>query len=1029
MRKKSVSIFLFGLYLSGVYPFQSIVAENTDSKLKNERYIRTPQQVKKITGKVLDENGDTVIGANVVVKGTTTGTVTDIDGFFSLDCSQNDILIISYIGYQDSETIVGNKNSIQIVLHEDNQALDEVVVIGYGVQKKADLTGSVANINAEKLNTQSNTNIGQALQGKISGVEVVSQGGSPGSGSRIMIRGIGTLNNASPLFIVDGMYMSGIDHINPNDIASIDVLKDASSAAIYGSRAANGVIIVSTKEGSNTDGKPIIDFSANIGISAPAKYLDMLNAEGVAEVTTVARKAIGKAPLEMLTDLSSKPDNDWQDIMLNPAVTQNYNASVKGGGKYSTYYTSLGYLNQDGIIKGTNYQRYTLQSKNDYKRGIFSAGTNIVLTFNHDNPLHQELRGGMLGTILQTLPTLELYDAEREGGYGGSYGSSLNLPHPLGMVDENIMNRYHENMKVYANIYAQIEILKGLKYRLNATPDFNFDRNKTYTNKYDFGLRTNSVTSLSEQQTRGRNLLIENLLTFDQTYGDHKVSALVGYTYQDFQYRFLQAYGEALPEGLQEIDASTEKRTNRGYFDRSSLSSYLARAFYSYKNRYLITGTVRRDASSKFAPGNRNGIFPSASIGWNISEEEFMDKSDWIDQLKIRGGYGVLGNQEIKNYQYSSIITTGINYPDGDGGVIQGAFPKVFANPNIRWEETAMSNIGLDFIALNSKLSLTADWYVKNTTDILLTVPIPITSGGSNDPIRNAGEIQNKGFEFNIGWNDYVNNDLSYGVNLIGSYNKNEVLKLGTGDQVIWGGKNPQNVNTSKSEAGYPIGSYWLIPCDGYFNSEAEIDAYAKDGQKIQPTAKPGDVRFVDSNNDGTINDDDRVYKGSPFPDFTFSINGNVKYKNVDFSIGFQGVIGNEIYNSTRQTLEDVTRGGNFLASTLDYWTPDNLDASHPRLVWDDPNRNTRAESDRYLESGSYFRIKSFQLGYSFPKHWLKGGVQNARIYLNGENLATFTNYTGYSPDVNTSNATARGFDYFIYPNNRLFMLGLNVTF
>ena len=991
--------------------------------------LHAQQQAKTVTGTVTDVSGEPIIGANIRIKGTTTGTITDIDGNFSIEAEPQSVIEVSYIGYLTQETVINNQKSIRFLLKEDTKTLDEVVVIGYGVQKKADLTGSVANINTEKLNTQSNANIGQALQGKIAGVDIVSQGGAPGSGTRIMVRGIGTLNTASPRYIVDGMYMNSIDHINPNDIASIDVLKDASSAAIYGSRAANGVIIVTTKEGSNTEGKPIIDLSVNLGISTASKFLDMLDAKGWAEVTTIARQAIGKPALDMATDLANKPDNDWQDIMFRPALMQNYNLAVKGGGKYSTYYTGLGYFNQDGIVKGTNYQRYNIQSKNDYKRGIFSAGTNLIISFSHDKPLHQELRGGMIGTILQSVPTLEKYDDTREGGYGGTYGDVVNIPHPLAIIDDNIMDRYNENVKIFANLYAQIELFKGLKYKLNLTPDFSFERYKNYLNKYDFGLATNSITQLTERQRRRRNILVENLLTFDRTFGEHKISALAGYTYQDSRFRHIQAYGEGLPQGLEEIDAATTNRSNEGNSWRSVLTSILGRVFYSYQNKYLFTATIRRDGSSKFGKNNRYGYFPSFSLGWNVAEEKFMENVHWLDQLKLRGGYGVLGNQEIDNYQYSSTITTGINYPDGNGGLLQGAFPKNFANPDIKWEETAMTNVGIDFMAFNNRLSLTADYYVKNTKDILLTVPIPISSGGANDPIRNAGKIRNNGFEFNLGWMDQPNPDISYGINLIGSFNKNKVIAMGSESGSIKGGSTNQNITTSETKAGYPIGGYWLISTAGYFNSQEEVDAYAKDGKKIQPAAEPGDIKFVDANNDGVINDDDRVFQGSPFPDFTFALNGNMRYKNFDLSIGLQGVLGNKIYNATRQTLEDVTKGSNFLASCLDYWTPENKNASHPRLTWDDPNRNTRAESDRYLENGSYLRLRSVQLGYTFPQTWFKGAIQHARVYINAENLFTITSYSGYSPDVNADNANYRGFDNFIYPTNRTFMLGLNVTF
>lgn len=480
---------------------------------------------RRVKGVIKDGNGEPIIGATVRVKGhESNGTISDLDGNFSLEVSPGDELEVSYVGYSTKLIKTGNSSSLSVVMKEDNKALGEIVVIGYGTQRKADLTGSVANVDATKLNTQSNSTIGQALQGKIAGVDIVSQGGQPGSGSRIMVRGIGTLNNASPLYIVDGMYMSSIDHINPSDIQSIDVLKDASSAAIYGSRAANGVVIITTKSGSNTEGVPTINVTANVGVNTPAKYLDLLNASDWAAVTTESRAASGLKPLDMALDLASKEDNDWQDIMFNPALMQNYNLSVQGGGKYTTYYNSFGYTNQDGVLKGTNFQRYTMQSKVDYKKGIVNLGTNIILEYDKDKPLFSEIRGGMVGHTLQSVPTLSRYDSSRVGGYGGLYGDVVNLRNPLGTCDDNVLGRKSDNAKVYANVYFSIEPIKGLKYKMNFTPDFQFYRYNEKKGLYDFGLDKNGITQSTERQTRTRNLLMEHLLTFDRQFGAHKIS-------------------------------------------------------------------------------------------------------------------------------------------------------------------------------------------------------------------------------------------------------------------------------------------------------------------------------------------------------------------------------------------------------------------------------------------------------------------------------------------------------------------------
>lgn len=1028
---KKNTVFISCLTLSLLSQVMVCNTVKASSRIEAQSVLQSGKTFPKVAGKIFDNNGDPIIGASVVVKGTSNGSVTDLDGNYAItNVPQGATLVVTYVGYKPKE-IVANATTIKdIVLMEDSKTLNELVVIGYGTQRKADLTGSVANVDATKLNTQSNANIGQALQGKIAGVDIVSQGGQPGSGSRIMVRGIGTLNNASPLYIVDGMYMSSIDHINPSDIQSIDVLKDASSAAIYGSRAANGVVIITTKSGSNTEGVPSINVSANLGVNTPSKYLDLLNASDWAAITTESRAASGLKPLDMAEDLASKEDNDWQDIMFNPALMQNYNLSVQGGGKYSTYYNSFGYTNQDGVLKGTNFQRYTMQSKVDYKKGIVNLGTNIILEYDKDKPMFSGIRGGMVGHILQAVPTWSKYDSNQVGGYGALYGDVVNLRHPLGMCDDNLMRRRSDNAKVYANVYFSVEPIKGLKYKLNITPDFQFYRHNEYLGLYDYGLDKNGITQATETQTRTRNILMEHLLTYDKQFGSHKISALAGYSYQDTKYRYLSGWGQGMPTGIMEIDAAASGMGTSGNSYRSTLTSILGRVFYSYADRYLITLTMRRDGSSKFAKGHRFGDFPSVSVGWNVAEEKFIkDHVKWLDQLKIRAGYGKLGNQEIDNYQYTSTVSTGINYPNGNGDLLQGAFPKNFANPDIKWESTSMTNVGIDLMALNNRLSLTMDYYVKNTSDILLSVPIPISTGGANDPVRNAGKIRNTGFEFNLGWNDRLNKDLSYSLTAIGSFNKNKVIAMGSESQFITGGTVHGGTYTTKTLAGYPIGGFWLIPCDGYFNSAEEVQQYQKNGQLIQPSAEPGDIRFKDVNGDGVINDDDRVYCGSPFPKFTYSLNGTINYKNFDFSFTFQGVVGNKIYNATRLELEDVTRGTNYLSTVKDHWTETNHNAKTPRLVWNDPNRNARSESDRFLEKGDYLRLRTLQLGYTLPESCMLGIFKKARVYASVDNLFTITDYTGYSPDVNSSSVYQRGFDEFIYPSNRTFMFGVNLTF
>ncbi len=1008
-----------------------IVRPSSKAALQNTKSVVTSQQ-RQVTGKVSDSNGSPLVGVTVTIKGTSIATTTDESGNYKIAVTENaQFLTFSTVGYEPTEISIINRTIANVTLNQQIDNLEEVVVVGYGTQRKKDLTGAVANISSDKLNTQSNVNIGQAIQGKIAGVDIVSQGGAPGAGSRIMIRGIGTLNNVSPLYIVDGIYMNNMDNINPNDVESIDVLKDASSAAIYGSRAANGVIIITTKSGSNTEGEPIIDAAINAGLQTPSRYLDMMNAQEWAKVSTLARQAIGAGPLAMAADLDTKEDNDWQRTMMGTALMQNYNLTIKGGSKYFTYYTGLGYMDQDGTIQGTKYKRYNAQIKTEFKKNWLKIGNNTIFSSQKNNPLYSFARGGYLGIILQSIPTLSQYDPTNDkGGYGKVYGDATDIPNPLGILDQNLTRRTWDENKIYLNFYAEARLPLGLKYRFNVTPDFSYTRNTDYQNEFDFGLRNNSISSVLESRNTSNNLLLENLLSYDQKFGKHTINGLIGYAYQNFKSRYIMASGRGLPPGIYEVGAASQDRLNDGYSNESALTSIISRAFYSYDQRYLLTATYRRDGSSKFRKGNRYGHFPSFSVGWNMKEEAFMQSISMLNQLKLRGGYGVLGNQEISNYMYTSVVTSNINYPDGNGGVYNGAFPKDFANPNIRWEETAMTNIGVDVASFNNRLTLTADWYLKNTKDILLTVPIPISTGGANDPVVNAGRIRNKGFEFTANWSDRPSNDFGYVITLTGNFVTNRVVALGEADQIINGGANRTNVTTTRTLANYPIGGFWLIPTQGLFQTIDEVNAYNQNGSLIQPNAKPGDVKFSDTNGDGKITDDDRVYMGSPLPTTSLGLNFNANYKQFDLLVGMQGVMGNKIYNATRLELEGVNKGTNYLRSALDYWTEDNRNASAPRLVWDDPNQNNRPQSDRYLEDGSFFRVRNIQLGYTFPAHILKNKLQRLKIYTSIENPFTITGYSGYTPDIDGGgDLTSRGFDSFVYPTNRIVMFGVNLSF
>lgn len=1005
--------------------------EGTHIVLSNKTVakVSAAQQARTITGKIIDETGEPLIGVSVLVKGTNNGSITNVNGDYTIagDINSKTILVITYIGMKKQEVEVGNRNRINVTMTTDSEALDEVVVIGYGTSKKSDLTGSVASVNVDKLNTASNLNLGQALQGKMAGVEVVSTGGQPGAGSRILIRGLGTLNNSNPLYIIDGMYMDNMDFLNPNDVKSISVLKDASAAAIYGSRAANGVIIIETKSGTNTEGKPTVKLSADIGVQVRSKKIDMLNAKEWAELSTLARANSNLKPFQMAQDVDKLADNDWQAIMMRPALQQNYNVSITGGGNHFTYYTSMGYKKQEGIIRGTDYDRFNATIKATYHRAWFSAGTNLLFSMDTYTPAWGGgfSRGGSVGAILETLPCLPKYDENNLGGYAGPYGDVSNAPNPLASTDKNIYWKENKGYNTYLNIYAQAELPLGIKYKLSATPNFSFNNGMEFINVYDMGIVRSTERNLMRDNTFRYNFLIENTLSYDKIFNDvHKVSAVVGYTYQKAERRYSKLSGKNMPEGIYEIDGTTaSSRGAVGNFVENSLTSILARVFYSYKDRYFITATFRRDGSSRFAKENHYGNYPSISAGYNIAKEEFMSfASGWLDELKLRGGYGVLGNQEIGDYTYASVVTPGINYPDGEGGVEEGAYPTDFANPVIRWEKTSMTNIGLDFAGFRNRLTATVEWYNKITDDILINVPIPPSTGAGNDPTRNAGKISNKGFEFIVGWRDNINKDWAYNVSFNGSIVKNNVEKMGTGDQVLWGS------GGCKTLEGYPVAGFWLVQTDGLFQSKEEVDGYTYKGQKIQPLAQPGDQKYMDANNDGKIDDNDRVYMGSSFPKFAFGVDLGFSYKGLDFRVDLQGNYGAKLFNQTFNSF-DMPGGGNGLAIAKDYWSETNRDASHPRLQADDPNHNYWGSSSRYLEDASYLRIRNIQIGYNFPTNWFKNQIKNIRVYANVENLVTFTKYSGYTPDISGYDVLNRGFDRFAYPSSRVFMCGVNLSF
>ena len=991
---------------------------------------------KKITGKVTEEGThQPVFGASIQVKGTSRGAITDEKGQFALTANPGDKLLVSSMEYESQEITVGAENTIQIVLKKSTAGLNEVVIIGYGTVKKKDLTGSIATLKATDIKSEGVSNVSRALQGKLAGVTVESAGGDPGSGMRVLIRGAGTINNANPLYLVDGVQVENINNIAPGDIESMDVLKDASAAAIYGSRAANGVVLVTTKTGKN--GPPVIQFNANVGSQKIIKKYDVLNAQ---EWATVSNMAHDNAGLPRLS-IAANPDQlgagtDWQDAIYRTAIMQQYNLSVSGGNENTRYSFSGQYNDQDGIVDVTGYKRYGIREKTETTKGRLKLGQSLILTRENWTKMPGGWGGqggNPVGSAVKMIPVFQIYDENAIGGYSGASGSVVNVANPVAQLHlEDITTN---TTSIIANAFAEVTILSSLKYRFNLGYTDAFQEDKDYTRRYQVGgLFANPTNNLSQSSTRTNLVMAENTLNYAKDFGKHSIQALAGYAYQKATKTYQGAARSGLADGISELDNGAITGSVGGNKYVSTLVSLLGRVIYSYDNRYLFTASLRRDGSSRFAPGNRYGNFPSLAAGWNISNEKFWSvPSSAVSLLKLRGSYGQLGNQEITDYGYSAAIASNINYVNGgDQSKWFGAIQTAYASPNLKWENTETVNVGIDAAFLNDKLTFTADYFRKNTTDLLLQVPIPGSAGSSSNPYVNGGNILNKGIEMGLGYSNTVG-ALSYSVRGTFASIKNKVLALGTGTQQIAGGQPTHHgAQATLTQAGGEIAAFYLIKALGIFQSQEEIDAYrGKDGQLIQPSAKPGDIKFFDANGDGQISNADRIDMGSSFPSFEYGLGITLNAYNFDLNLFLQGTQGNKIYNGLRQDLEGMNLEYNYARSTLNAWTPTNKNTDIPRAVIDDPNFNARTSS-RFLENGSYFRFKTVQLGYTVPvKLMERAKISSLRAYLSADNLFTITKYKGYNPDIGrTGTILDRGVDFghVSYPLARTVSVGVQLS-
>lgn len=1008
---------------------------NEKTIVLRERPVPLQQNVQqtRITGTVKDATGLAMPGVGIKVKGTTTTSVTDTDGKYVINAGGNSTLVFSYVGYAEQEVAANGRTNINITLVESEAELSEVVVIGYGTVRRKDLTGSVASVKGADIKSQGVSDITRSLQGKMPGVTIESAGGDPGAGTRILIRGVGTLGNATPLYIVDGVQVASINNLNQTDIESVDVLKDASAAAIYGSRAANGVVLVTTKSGKS--GAPVVQLTANVGVQSKSSSVDVLNAQEWATVHNQAHANAGLTPLALASNPAALGEGtDWQDAIFRSAPVQQYNLLVSGGSESSKYSVSGGYNDQQGIVDVTGYKRYNLRVKTETTKGRLKFGETILLSREKfvTMPAGWGGQGGNpVGSAIKMIPAFKIYNPDALGGYDGASGSVVNIANPVAQLYLNDINR--ENTSILANAFGELKIIEGLKYRLNLGYTNVFNSNYDYYKRYQIGgLFSHPTNDISLGKDQNVLLLLENTLSYDKVFGKHSIQALAGYTYQSNNYNYTSTARTDLPDGIDQIDAGAGIVSNSGNRIENNLISALGRLIYSYDDRYVLTASFRRDGSSRFGANNRYGNFPSVALGWNIMNEDFFEPLEkTFSNLKLRASYGVLGNQEIGDYQYSAAVASNINYVVGANqqrwfGSIQTAF----ASPNIKWETTKTSNFGIDAGFFGNKLNLTADYFVKKTTDVLLNVPIPGSAGSVSNPVVNAGTLRNNGVELGLSYGNTAGK-LSY--NLFGSISavRNKVIELGTGSQQIFGGQpNHHGATSTLTEAGGSIGSFYLIEALGIFNSQAEIDAYAKDGKLIQPNAAPGDVKFFDKNSDGQINNLDRVNLGSPFPDFEYGLGINASMHNFDLALFFQGSQGNKIYNGLAQDLQSTNLQMNYSKSTLNAWTPSNQ-SNIPRVTANDPNLNSQTSS-RFLEDGSYFRMKTLQLGYTLKDDFAKKlRISSFRTYVSADNIFTITNYTGFNPDLGrTGSIFDRGVDYghVAYPLARTISLGIQLT-
>ena len=1028
-----------------------------------------------VSGVVLDAARQPIVGAFVVEQGTSNGTSANLDGEFSLKVAPGAVLEVSCIGYVTRTVTVSNGQRLEIILADDTQMLDETVVVGYGVQKKSVVTASISKVDGDALNKVRASTVNDAIKGKVSGVQITQASGQPGSGSQIKIRGIGSVNNSDPLYIVDGMAVDGgIDYLNPNDIQSVEILKDAASAAIYGARAANGVVLVTTRNGEK--GRASLNYNGSYGWQNPWRKKEVLNATEYMVIMNEARINDGGAPLYSAAEIAAAgKGTDWQDETFNyNAPIMQHQLSVSGGTDRATYFVSLGYFKQDGIVGGnygkSNYDRLSVRANNTYipfeskERNFLNKLTltaNIAYSnINSTGITTNSEFGSVLGSAVGFNPSIPVFAspdeaarilAEHPTAIVAADGRVYSLPptgyqeltNPVANLDTP-SNTYYKTHKIVANFAAELDILPGLKFKSSFGTDLAFWRNRGYGfEQYKSSMNQTLTSWVNMTMNEGLRWQVENYFSYNRQFGKHAISAVLGQSAMSYSYIYVSGTDYNLKEtnpSMAYIDSAIgstdDERTSGGTggYDHQRLASYFFRFDYNFDERYMIEFTIRRDGSSRFGPGHKWATFPAVSAGWNITNEPWFreGRPDWINQLKIRASWGRNGNENIGNFRYASLMDTGQEYYFGIGAapygnMYSGASPAALANPTIRWEESEQVDVGFDARFFGDRLSFGYDFYNKRTKGMLMDKPIPAYVG-QGAPMSNLGDMRNWGHEFEISWQHQVG-DFHYSISANASLLRNRLINLGneSGEAVYQSNGASGIGDYVKGSNGMVWPYFYGMKTNGIFQNWAEVESYRdRDGNLMQPNAQPGDVRFVDVDGDGYVNDNDRTMIGKGMPDWTAGLTMSADWKGIDLTLFFQGSFGNDVFDyCMRGDIPAQNRPG----WVLDRWIGEGTSNRIPRMTNANPNQNWRS-SDLWVKDGSFVRLKTAQLGYTFPAKWMKVVfIKNFRVYVAGENLLTFTKYDGFDPEMASDGYTTIGVDRGIYPQSRTITLGASITF